>query len=81
MKVITTYYYECDGGINPPHHHPTTVEVNHVEQYQVRLNGNKYDTLGEAEAELCRDYDRVTLVHIKTAYHQKHERVVKWEQN
>ncbi len=38
----TIFYYRCDGGINPGHHHPKTIEVVLDDQYPDRVYiGNK----------------------------------------
>ncbi len=80
MKTRTVYHYKCDGGIVPSHHHPRNVAIYHENgKFQVKLNGNKYDTLEEAESELMDTYDRITHTGTNVSKFQERDRVLKWE--
>lgn len=77
MKAQDVFYYKCDGGKNPGHHQPQTIEVYKEEKYKIGLNGNEHLSLQAAEAELKKDYEIVELVSMKNVYYQKANRVIK----
>ena len=62
------YGYRCDGGINPAHHHPRHVDINHdLDSGKVSIDLNDcYDSLVEAQEELFSRYDYVELEFVST---------------
>lgn len=70
--MIKTWYYTCDGGVNPAHHQPAGCSIEFDgEFYEVWIGSSKYKnrsygTMQQALGILNRRYDKVFLRSEKT---------------
>jgi hypothetical protein len=77
------YAYKVDGGLVPSHHHPHNIDINHnLDDGRITIGLNeRFESVDDAQNELLKRYDRVTLEFINSTSTNNLNLKLKWEQS